>query len=620
MKRILKSKLMNEPQKGYMRVNSKILKDLSSGIYSNPANAIKELIINSYDADATKVTIRAKPDLDSFTIIDNGIGMNCDDFDTKYAWISHSEKRKEGEFTKGVGRPLVGRFGIGFISASQLCDKMTVISSKKGETKKFKAEIDFSKYKSHNPYDEPQDSYEVSEFDFINLEEDPDEHYTIIILSELSTEFVDILLDKEIEEKLQEMDEKDRKKYERIQLDDISFEEIINLIIKKQVVEIEKKIGTYWQFIFDLANTVPVLYLKNGPLDINNNNQILENIVKDIEEYNFTVEFDGITLKKPIILPNNKDIIHENSDYNVYFINETVKINEKTLKFRGYFYNQKFQIKPVDFQGVIIRIRNVAIGKADKNFMDYPWAEKMYMTWTFGEIYVDEGLEDALNINRNSFAINHPHYMYLRKYVHDLLHDTIFKRSRTRYSEKKHEARIFKEKTRNQRISNIIGHSSKLRRTSEILGHSNKFQNHEEIKRRHEDTPSSVDETNHHKEHFENVHTDIPLVETENNQHNIEDINIVPELEIVQLSKIGNKLNQYFSSQQNDFSDPVYIVEQNNAIIINDRHEIFRKLIKKDREILEEILVLYKIAQNYSDGDPKKLERLFFKNLTEWRR
>lgn len=155
---------------------------------------------------------------------------------------------------------------------------------------------------------------------------------------------------------------------------------------------------------------------------------------------------------------------------------------------------------------------------------------------------------------------------------------------------------------------------------SKIIRPSNKLQNREEIKRKDEDTPLHVDETNHHKEHLENVHVDVSLIETEKIQQNIEDIKIVPEVEIVKLSKIGNKLNQYFSSQQNDFSDPVYIVEQNNAIIINDRHKIFRKRIKKDREILEEILVLYKIAQNYSDGDPKKLERLFFKNLTEWRR
>lgn len=488
---------------------------------------------------------------------------------------------------------------------------MTVISSKKGEAKKFKAEIDFSHYKNHNPYEEPKDTYEVSEFDFINLEENPDDHYTIIILSELSPEFVDILLDKDIENKLQEMDEKERKKFERIKIGDISFEEIINLIIDKKIDEIEKKIGTYWQFIIDIAHTVPVSYLQNAPLNINKNNLILEGIIKDIEKYDFTVEFDGLILKKPVILPNDKSIVREHYDYDVYFLNEDVIINDKRLRFRGYFYNQKSQIKPVDFQGVIIRIRNVAIGKADKNFMDYPWAEKMYMTWTFGEIYVDEGLEDALNINRNSFTINHPHYMYLRKYVHDLLHDVIFRRTRKRYSEKKHEANIFKEKTRNQSISNIIGHSNKLRRASEIVNNSNKFLNLEDIKRKHEDTTLSVDE---------NVHADIPLVETEKKTHDIENIKKVPELEIVQLSKIKNKLNQYFSSQQNEFSDPVYIVEEKNAIIINDRHEIFRKRAKKDREVLEEILVLYKIAKKHSDNDPNKIESLFFRNLKEWRR
>ena len=37
------------------------------------------------------------------------------------------------------------------------------------------------------------------------------------------------------------MDDKERKKFERIQLGDISFEEIINLIIEKKIDEIEKK-------------------------------------------------------------------------------------------------------------------------------------------------------------------------------------------------------------------------------------------------------------------------------------------------------------------------------------------------------------------------------------------
>lgn len=587
MRRELKSELLNAPQKGHMKVSSKILKDLSSGIYSNPANAIKELIINSYDADATKVTVRAKPDLDSFTIIDDGTGMNCDDFDTKFVLISHSDKRREGDFTKIFNRPVVGRFGIGFISASQLCNKMTVISSKKGEPTKFKADIDFSQYKNHNPYEEPKEVYEVSEFDFINLEEDPDAHYTIIILSELSPEFMDILTDKRIEEKLREMDDKERKKFERIPMEDTSFEDIINLIIQKKVDEIEKKIGTYWQFVFDIANTVPVSYMQKGPLNIDKKNPILESITNDLKRYNFKVEVDGLTLKKPIILPNDKDIVHEDYDYNVYFIKEDKKIGDKLLKFRGYLYNQKMQIKPVDFQGILIRIRNVAIGKADKNFLDYPWAEKLYMPWTFGEIYVDEGLEDALNINRNSFAINHPHYMFLRECIHDLLHDTIFKRARDRYEKRHIETRLAQEVKKKKNFSKIFEKSKT--------------------------PPIQIEESKKVKVEPEKVQPREP-----------EKVNVdedkIPELEIIRLTQIRTDLGQYFKSPKTDFSKPVYIADNKDAIIINDRHEVFKKLIKKDREVLEEILVLFKIAEKNSKGNIKKLEELFFENLKEWRR
>ena len=388
MSRELDPELMNEPQTGYMKVHSKILKDLSSGIYSNPANAIKELIINSYDADASKVTIRAKPDLDSFTIIDDGIGMNCDDFENKFAWISHSEKRKENNFSDKFGRPLVGKFGIGFISASQLCNKMTVISSKAGEKKKFRADIDFSRYKGqgYKPDGGPEDIYDVSQYDFINLEEEAEAHYTIIVLSKLSQEFIDILTDKEILEKLEEMDEKERKKNERIDLEDISFEKISEIISLKTIREIEKNVGTYWQFVFDIANTVPVPYLPNGPLNIDNRHPILKSIVDDIKKYDFSVEIDGIELRKPIILPNSDDIKREGEDFDVYFFEEKQIVDNKNLKFRGYFYNQKNRIIPVDFQGVLIRIRNVSIGKADRNFLNYPWMEKLWMAWTFGEI------------------------------------------------------------------------------------------------------------------------------------------------------------------------------------------------------------------------------------------
>jgi len=71
---------LGERQLLQMRVNAQILEHLSKGIYSNPARAVKELVSNAFDADATHVTIRAKPELDIFSISDNGSGMNYIDF------------------------------------------------------------------------------------------------------------------------------------------------------------------------------------------------------------------------------------------------------------------------------------------------------------------------------------------------------------------------------------------------------------------------------------------------------------------------------------------------------------------------------------------------------------
>ena len=92
-------------QKGNIKVNSKIIDDLSSGIYSSPASCIKELVNNSYDAEAKNVVIRIKPLDDSITIIDDGVGMNAEDFANNFAWISKSNKRNDGELSPNLKDP-----------------------------------------------------------------------------------------------------------------------------------------------------------------------------------------------------------------------------------------------------------------------------------------------------------------------------------------------------------------------------------------------------------------------------------------------------------------------------------------------------------------------------------
>ena len=64
-----------------IEVSSRILRHISRGIYRSPAGALKELISNSYDAGAKKVTINSNyPVIDKIIVTDNGCGITKSKF------------------------------------------------------------------------------------------------------------------------------------------------------------------------------------------------------------------------------------------------------------------------------------------------------------------------------------------------------------------------------------------------------------------------------------------------------------------------------------------------------------------------------------------------------------
>jgi hypothetical protein len=121
-------------------------------------------------------------------------------------------------------------------------------------------------------------------------------------------------------------------------------------------------------------------------------------------------------LYKPILLPSRQ--IESGKGFKAYWFRRNIATEEGPLRFRGYFYNQDSTIYPENWRGLVIRIKYTAIGGPDGRFMDYPFpGDSIYMPWTYGEVYVDEGLEDAMSINRSSFDLNHPHYIALKKFI-----------------------------------------------------------------------------------------------------------------------------------------------------------------------------------------------------------
>src|ERR1700721_1437633 len=97
-------------------LSAKVFGHLSQGLYRTPAGAIKELISNSFDADATLVRIHTGfPRFETFSCEDNGTGMSDDEFERLMnRGIGNSFKRSSpGRVTEEYGRPLIGRLGLG---------------------------------------------------------------------------------------------------------------------------------------------------------------------------------------------------------------------------------------------------------------------------------------------------------------------------------------------------------------------------------------------------------------------------------------------------------------------------------------------------------------------------
>jgi HSP90 family molecular chaperone len=128
---------------GEIKVAARIIDHISSGLYESPAACLKELINNSYDADAKKVDVFVKPDANQILIADDGIGLNKDEFQRHFDRISESHKRETSDVTK-YGRLKIGKIGIGFIAANEICDVMEIESTKQGSDELLKVTINDS--------------------------------------------------------------------------------------------------------------------------------------------------------------------------------------------------------------------------------------------------------------------------------------------------------------------------------------------------------------------------------------------------------------------------------------------------------------------------------------------
>ncbi len=126
-----------------IKVDKRIVKILSESTYENLPNALKEIIINSYDADATRVDIRIDLSNEHIVVEDNGTGMNEEEF-SFYLRIA-GRKREKMHKTRS-GRMIIAQFGVGFLSSFPFFKNYYIESKKANSEEVVFAEVPCYRY------------------------------------------------------------------------------------------------------------------------------------------------------------------------------------------------------------------------------------------------------------------------------------------------------------------------------------------------------------------------------------------------------------------------------------------------------------------------------------------
>ncbi len=410
-----------------VEVSSKILGHISTGIYRSPGGAIKELVSNAFDADATRVAITTnRPSFDIITCRDNGSGMTQEKFKKIMTQeIGNSAKRgkldgADNDMTN-LGRPIIGRLGIGMLGIAQICHEFKVISHHKETKTAFSAMVHLvdslhekvdnmsSNHASTKPID-------VGKFMVEEIKYEPDKAGTYVIASGMRSAFI---------RKFRETSGKNPPLPSK-------FSAFLGRIHYARSV---KALGDYWQMVWELAVACPIPYTDTGPFDWNKIEaepelkKWLTNLQESLRTYQFEVVIDGLSLRKPNQYPlaSSQPSKEDQTTGKLFFIDENTEVYEQPCKLSGYIYLQNSRaVEPMELRGLLVRIRNIAIGTYDPTLLAFPQIPAPRFNWLSGEIYVEGGLEFALNIDRDSFNEIQPHFVKLKEVIHKLLKDEVF--------------------------------------------------------------------------------------------------------------------------------------------------------------------------------------------------
>jgi hypothetical protein len=220
------SRSSGEPAEAVLRTDDRVLARITDGIYRQPSSALRELISNAYDADATQVVIDTDaPRFSRIDIRDNGRGMDEQALSRLIHHIGGSSKRTSYGASVGTtdptdptlspgGRRLIGKIGIGLFSVKQLTSNFQIITKIKGTNYRLFADVILKTYNEDTDEGRADEPYETGSVKVYSVPaQDLEAHGTQIILRRLNPRARNILMSRERWDRIfeqQSLDESER--------------------------------------------------------------------------------------------------------------------------------------------------------------------------------------------------------------------------------------------------------------------------------------------------------------------------------------------------------------------------------------------------------------------------
>jgi hypothetical protein len=327
-----------------IRVDKQIVNLLSRSTYESFPRVLRELVSNSYDADATEVNIEIMPN--EIYIKDNGNGMNPDQF---HYFLTIAGSARSAMLSPRYKRERIGQFGVGFLASFPFCEEMIVETISVNSATVISATIPCSKYLARQNSEDEASLEPVEEITVPIIEtQDPrkyEEHYTHIKLkglTKLALQYFDLNLPTGAKHSI-----KDKYPMERLKWD-LQDTLILDYPEKSKIADAinQPKVGmdVYLNNIHLFRNEPP--------------GQIMET-----EKF----EVNGLSVRYVITSPWQP-------------------------------------VYPIELRGLRIRVNNVGVGSRETLGFSVQAGALTRLYWLSGDVYIDKGAREYLALNREGFT------------------------------------------------------------------------------------------------------------------------------------------------------------------------------------------------------------------------